>query len=112
MLQSAREELLSKDFLENGLPLTQCALSGAALGGFVGGTGLADAFEGNCPATFRAEYLPAGATPRCIDFILTADGVKAEAATVVFAAMEPLPSGSAYVSDHVGLRASLFLTPP
>ena len=38
-------------------------------------------------------------------------GVKAEAATVVFAAMEPLPGGSAYVSDHVGLRASLFLTP-
>jgi len=80
-------------------------------GEFVDGTGLADAFEGKCPATFRAEYLPPGATPHCIDFILTADGVKAEAATVVFAAMEPLPSGSAYVSDHVGLRASLFLTP-
>ena len=80
-------------------------------GEFVDGTGLADAFEGECPATFRAEYLPPGATPHCIDFILTADGVKAEAATVVFAAMEPLPGGSAYVSDHVGLRASLFLTP-
>jgi Endonuclease/Exonuclease/phosphatase family len=79
-------------------------------GGFVGDTGLADAFEGNCPATFRAEYLPAGATPHCIDFILTGGGVKAEAATVVFAAMEPLPGGPAHVSDHVGLRASLFLT--
>jgi sphingomyelin phosphodiesterase 2 len=81
-------------------------------GGFVEGTGLADAFEGNCPATFRGEFLPAGETPRCIDFILTADGAKAEAATVVFAAMEPMPGGLAYVSDHVGLRASLFLTPP
>lgn len=81
-------------------------------GGFLADTGLADAFDGNCPATFRAEYLPAGATPHCIDFILTADGVKAEAAAMVFAAMEPMPGGQAYVSDHVGLRASLFLTPP
>jgi endonuclease/exonuclease/phosphatase family metal-dependent hydrolase len=81
-------------------------------GEFVAGTGLADAFEGNCPATFRAEYLPAGETPHCIDFILTADGVKAEGATLVFAAMEPLPGGPGYVSDHIGLRASLFLTPP
>ena len=46
-------------------------------GGFVTGAGLADAFEGSCPATFRAEYLPPGETPHCIDFILTADGVKA-----------------------------------
>jgi hypothetical protein len=73
--------------------------------------GLADAFEGNCPATFRAGYLPAGATPRCIDFILTGAGVKAEAAAVLFAGMEQLPGGPGYVSDHVGLRASLFLVP-
>jgi sphingomyelin phosphodiesterase 2 len=79
--------------------------------GFVTGNGLADAFEGSCPATFRAEYLPAGETPHCIDFILTADGVKAEAAGVVFTGKEPLPGGPGYVSDHVGLRASLFLAP-
>lgn len=47
---------------------------------FVAGTGLVDAFGGSCPATFRAEYLPAGETPHCIDFILTSEGVKAEAA--------------------------------
>jgi hypothetical protein len=41
-------------------------------GDFMAATGLADAFEGGCPPTFRAEYLPAGATPHCIDFILTA----------------------------------------
>ena len=74
---------------------------------FVTATGLADAFEGNCPATFRAEFLPAGATPRCIDFILIAAGIMAESATVVFTDKAPLPGGPAYVSDHVGLRASL-----
>jgi endonuclease/exonuclease/phosphatase family metal-dependent hydrolase len=79
---------------------------------FVAGTGLADAFEGSCPDTFRAECLPPGATPNCIDFILTADGVRAEAGTVVFAGKEPLPGGPGYVSDHIGLRASLVLGPP
>ena len=64
------------------------------------------------PPTFRAEYLPAGEMPHCIDFILTAGGVKAESAAVVFAGEETLPGGPGYVSDHVGLRASLFLAPP
>jgi endonuclease/exonuclease/phosphatase family metal-dependent hydrolase len=79
---------------------------------FIAETGLADAFEGTCPATFRAEYLPAGAKPHCIDFILTGGGVKAQSATVVFAGQEPLPGGPGYVSDHLGLRASLLLAPP
>ena len=74
---------------------------------FVAGTGLADAFRGNCPATFRAEYLPAGATPHCIDFVLTSRGVRAEAATVLFAGKVPLPDGPGYVSDHLGLCARL-----
>jgi len=30
------------------------------IGEFVTEAGLADAFTGNCPATFRAEYLPGG----------------------------------------------------
>lgn len=81
------------------------------LGEFVTGAGLADAFEGSCPATFRAEYLPAGARPHCIDFILTGNGVTAESATVVFAGEEPLPGGPGYVSDHLGLRAGLFVVP-
>ena len=80
-------------------------------GEFLTEAGLADAFNGSCPATFRTEYLPPGKTPHCIDFILTSDGVKAEAATVVFADKEPLPGGPGYVSDHVGLRASLVLAP-
>ena len=76
-------------------------------GDFVAGTGLVDAFGGSCPATFRAEYLPAGETPHCIDFILTSEGFKAEAATVLFAGKMPLPGGPGYVSDHLGLCARL-----
>jgi endonuclease/exonuclease/phosphatase family metal-dependent hydrolase len=76
-------------------------------GDFTTATGLADAFAGACPPTFRAEYLPAGATTHCIDFILTAGEVTAEAAALVFAAKEPL----GYVSDHIGLRARLSLSP-
>lgn len=76
-------------------------------GGFLASTGLADAFDDGCPATFRAEYLPPGKTPHCIDFILASDRVNAEAAGVVFADKEPLPHGPGYVSDHVGLRADL-----
>jgi endonuclease/exonuclease/phosphatase family metal-dependent hydrolase len=85
------------------------ARDSALFGRFVADAALADAFEGGCPTTFRAEYLPAGETPHCIDFILTGDGVKAEAATVVFAGTAALPAGPGYVSDHIGLRASLFL---
>src|SRR5262245_53132883 len=35
-------------------------------GAFTAATGLADAFGRGCPPTFRAGYLPAGATPHCI----------------------------------------------
>ena len=76
-------------------------------GDFMAATGLADAFGGACPATFRAEYLPAGTTAHCIDFILTAGEVTAESTALVFAGKEPL----GYVSDHIGLRARLSLTP-
>jgi sphingomyelin phosphodiesterase 2 len=76
-------------------------------GGFMAATGLADAFAGACPPTFRAEYLPAGATTHCIDFILTAGEVTADRAALVFAGKEPF----GYVSDHIGLRARLFLIP-
>jgi hypothetical protein len=78
-------------------------------GEFVTEARLADAFNGSCPATFHTEYLPSGKTPHCIDFILTSDGVKVEAATVVFADKEPLPGGPGYISDHLGLRAHLVL---
>jgi endonuclease/exonuclease/phosphatase family metal-dependent hydrolase len=82
------------------------ARESSLFGEFTAATGLADAFGGACPATFRADYLPAGATPHCIDFILTAGGVTAESAALVFAEKEPL----GYVSDHIGLRARLSLS--
>ena len=82
------------------------ARESSLFGEFMAATGLADAFAGGCPATFRAEYLPAGATAHCIDFILTGDEVAAESAALVFAEKEPL----GYVSDHIGLRARLSLT--
>ena len=81
-------------------------------GEFMAETGLADAFEGRCPPTFRAEYLPAGKEPHCIDFILTATGIKAESAGVLFAGKVALLGGPGYASDHIGLYASLLLAPP
>ena len=72
-------------------------------------TGLHDAFDGRCPPTFRAEYLPAGELPHCIDFIL-ARGALAGHTDTMLAEPVPLPGGSAHVSDHVGLRASLLIT--
>jgi sphingomyelin phosphodiesterase 2 len=76
---------------------------------FLDTTGLSDAFDGGCPPTFRAEYLPAGEVPHCIDFILTTGGFRAVDAKVLFAGAEPLPGGPGYLSDHVGLSAGLFL---
>jgi hypothetical protein len=78
---------------------------------FMAETGLADAFEGKCPPTFRAEYLPAGKTPHCIDFILTATGVKAESVGLLLTGQVELPGGPGYASDHIGLHASLLLAP-
>jgi sphingomyelin phosphodiesterase 2 len=83
------------------------ARESSLFGEFTAATGLADAFEGACPPTFRAEYLPAGATPHCIDFILAAGEVTVESTALVFAEKEPL----GYVSDHIGLRARLSLSP-
>jgi sphingomyelin phosphodiesterase 2 len=72
-------------------------------------TRLHDAFDGRCPPTFRAEYLPAGELPHCIDFILVR-GALAEYADTMLAEPVPLPGGPGHVSDHVGLRASLLIT--
>jgi endonuclease/exonuclease/phosphatase family metal-dependent hydrolase len=78
---------------------------------FMNGIGAADAFGDGCPPTFRAEYLPAGAAPHCIDFILTTDGVQAKAVTLLFTGKESLRGGPGYLSDHIGLCARLLLGP-
>ena len=79
--------------------------------GFLAGTGLADAFDGSCPPTFRAEFLPPGEVPHCIDFILTKGGIRPVAATVLFTGKQPLSGVPGYVSDHIGLSASLVVAP-
>jgi endonuclease/exonuclease/phosphatase family metal-dependent hydrolase len=66
---------------------------------FMASTGLVDAFDGKCPPTFRAEYLPPGRPSFCIDFILTSRTLRAEEPTVIFTDRP--------VSDHIGLRTAL-----
>jgi len=67
-------------------------------------TRLVDAFGGQCPPTFHAHYLRPGRSPHCIDFILTAgSSIKVESADLMFTDKLPMPGGSAYVSDHLGL---------
>ena len=74
---------------------------------FMSGTALQDAFDGTCPPTFRAEYLPPDARPRCIDFILAGGEVKASSAEVLFTGQQVLRGDPGYISDHLGLFARL-----
>ena len=75
------------------------------LGEFTAATGLADAF-GRVPATFRAEYL-GGREAALHRFHPDRARGHGRSAALVFAEKEPL----GYVSDHIGLRARLSLTP-
>jgi sphingomyelin phosphodiesterase 2 len=65
---------------------------------------LEDAFGGTYPVTFRPEFLPPGRTPRCIDFILCSQGLRATEPSLLFGAEQP---GGGFVSDHLGLSAHL-----
>lgn len=76
---------------------------------FMADTGLADVFEGQCPPTFHSYYLSDGRPPFCIDFILATDSVSVENAGTLFSEEVSLPSGRSYLSDHVGLRATVVL---
>ncbi|MGW7679571.1 endonuclease/exonuclease/phosphatase family protein [Kribbella sp. NPDC054772] len=69
--------------------------------------GLRDAFDGDCPPTFHADYLPPGSTPQCIDFIFVTPTIKVEHTALVFTDKHRLPSGPGHVSDHIGLLAQL-----
>jgi len=114
-LHRAHLDALARIVASIGVPAVVCGdfnvdRDSSLFGDFMAETGLADAFEGRCPPTFRAEYLPAGKTPHCIDFILTTTGVKAASAGVLFAGQIALPGGPGYPSDHIGLHADLLLT--
>jgi endonuclease/exonuclease/phosphatase family metal-dependent hydrolase len=78
---------------------------------FVSACGLADAFAGQCPPTFRAEYLAPGQVPRCIDFILVSDGITVTDPRVILDGKHNLPGGEGHLSDHVGLSARLRADP-
>jgi sphingomyelin phosphodiesterase 2 len=75
--------------------------------GFLSDTGLADAFDRRCPPTFHAAYLSPGRSQHCIDFILVPDSVAVEGNDVLFTDKVPLPSGPAYISDHICLTATI-----
>jgi endonuclease/exonuclease/phosphatase family metal-dependent hydrolase len=73
-------------------------------------TRLVDAFGGQCPPTFHAEYLSPGKSPHRIDFILIAgSSIKVESADLMFTDKLPMSSGPAYVSDHMGLCVRAFV---
>jgi endonuclease/exonuclease/phosphatase family metal-dependent hydrolase len=77
------------------------------LKGFLDDAGLSDAFGGACPPTYRAEYLPPGEIAHCVDFILTSPGVTVESRSLLFADKHPSLPAPGYLSDHVGLTATL-----
>ena len=81
----------------------------ALFAGFLADSGLSDAFGGTCPATYRAEYLPADATAHCVDFILTSPGVRARSRGLLLPDKHPSLPAPGYLSDHVGLTATLSL---
>lgn len=64
------------------------------------GAAAAEVFKGDCLPAFRVEYLPAGAIPHCIDFILASEAIKAEGTTLLFTEKVALPGGPGYASDH------------
>jgi sphingomyelin phosphodiesterase 2 len=82
----------------------------ALFAGFLADCGMSDAFEGTCPPTYRAEYLPADATAYCVDFILMSPGVRVQSRGLLLQEQYPALPAPGYVSDHVGLTATLSLS--
>jgi endonuclease/exonuclease/phosphatase family metal-dependent hydrolase len=78
---------------------------------FMAESGLADAFGGTCPPTFRAEYLRPGDIAYCVDFIMTSPGVRAQSPGLLFADPHPALPAPGYLSDHMGLSATLSVIP-
>jgi sphingomyelin phosphodiesterase 2 len=70
-------------------------------------SGLRDAFDGQCPPTFLAEYLAPGSKAHCIDFILVAEAIGVDDTDLLLTDKRTLPSGPGYLSDHIGLLARL-----
>ena len=75
-------------------------------------SGLRDAFDGECPPTFHAEYLAPGSTAHCIDFILVAEPIGVDDTDLLLTGKRTLPSGPGHLSDHIGPLAQLQIPRP
>jgi len=71
---------------------------------FMAASRLGDAFGGECPPTFRSEYLGPGQRSHCIDFLLCSTGTKTADARLI---LTDEIRGAGFVSDHLGLAARL-----
>lgn len=78
---------------------------------FLSQTRLADAFGGQCPPTFHAEYLHPGERGHCIDFILVSPQIEAGTTQALFGDKQLLDGQLDYLSDHIGLYARLHRVP-
>ena len=75
---------------------------------FIAATGLVDANAGDATPTFRAEeFIGPGVPGHRIDFILTTPSVTVTDRALILTGKHTFPTGPAYVSDHLGLRATL-----
>jgi endonuclease/exonuclease/phosphatase (EEP) superfamily protein YafD len=75
---------------------------------FLAATGLVDANAGDPTPTFRAEeFIGPGVPGHRIDFILTTPAVTVADTALILTDRHPFPTGPAYVSDHLGVRATL-----
>lgn len=70
---------------------------------------LKDAFDGNCPPTFHSEYLDSGSKAHCIDFLLTSPETSIIDRELLFTEPAQLRDGPSYLSDHIGLKATVRL---
>jgi endonuclease/exonuclease/phosphatase family metal-dependent hydrolase len=94
-------------------PLVACgdfniAADSTYMNDFIAATGLVDANAGDPTPTFRAEeFIGPGVPGHRIDFILTTPSVAVADRALILTGKHPFPTGPAYVSDHLGLRATL-----
>jgi endonuclease/exonuclease/phosphatase family metal-dependent hydrolase len=77
---------------------------------FIQETGLLNTFGDNCPPTFHEAYLRPRRPAHCIDFLLLSDpSITVKTTQLTFTTPLPMPNGPDYLSDHLGLQATLTL---
>ncbi|MFI5731830.1 endonuclease/exonuclease/phosphatase family protein [Kribbella sp. NPDC051587] len=77
---------------------------------FIQETGLLNTFGDNCQPTFHEAYLRPRRPAHCIDFLLlSAPSITVKTTQLTFTTPLPMPGGPDYLSDHLGLQATLTL---